>query len=264
MPQMRSGGCAYLLVALGAAVARHPTSTPAISPLPPIPLSWSATIWNNCSWDFPFCPSSTPFTELVAQDAPGFKSRQGPISLLPKDENQLLIHRFDLGFQYLLWVDATAPVPTVLNCTRAAVEVPSNKTSWERGFIGNLYRASFNRTTARRGKVYEYNTTFGAGCPYGPPPHSYTGHEGQAWTLAARDSSNYTVQSFTNDIHYPPAMPKNCSGGVHMWWHQCAVQPTCNCMKRRKASCWCDDHACSHSHFSDCSVRTQGLVGRTL
>ena len=178
-------------------------------------------IRSNCSWDFPFCPSTTPYTELVAQDGPGFKSREGPTSLLPKDENQLMINRFDLGYQYLLWVDATEAVLRVLNCTRAAVEVPSNKSRWERGFIGNLDKAAFTRTTATQGKVYEYNTTFGVGCPYGPPPHSYTGHEGQAWTLATHGSWNYSVQSFTNDIHYPAgAMPMNCSAGVHKWWHE--------------------------------------------
>lgn len=215
-------GChACLLLAVGAAGARIPPSRAATGPLPPIPLSWTATIWNNCSWDFPFCPSSTPYTEQGAQDAPGFKSMQGPISLLPKDENQLLVYRFDLGYQYLLWVDATSAVPKVLNCTRAAVEVPPNKTRWERGFMGHLYEATFSRTTITQAKVYEYNSTFGDGCPYGPPPHTFTGHEGQAWTLATHGSWNYSVQSFTNDIHYPDAMPKNCSGGVHTWWHEC-------------------------------------------
>lgn len=45
-------------------------------------LSWSASLYVNCSSDFPMCPGTgTPFTQLAAQSATGFKQRQGPIHL---------------------------------------------------------------------------------------------------------------------------------------------------------------------------------------
>ena len=84
---------------------------------PDLPVSWVASIHVNCSADFPLCPNQAiPFTQLAAQSGPGFKRRLGPTSFLPQDENQILVYRYDLGFQYLLNVDATPATPKVLNC----------------------------------------------------------------------------------------------------------------------------------------------------
>ena len=171
------------------------------------------------------------YTETIAQDGPNLKRRQGPTSLLPKNENQLLIDRYDLGFTFLIWVDATTPTtPKVLNCSKAPVGVPPNKTKWERGYLGNLDRATFvppyvQCTSAGQPQcqLWQYATTFSCGCAGG----SYTGHEVQNWMLAPM-AIGIPVTPATvfgsscrspDDIIYPK-MPQGCPpSNAHKWWH---------------------------------------------
>ena len=56
---------------------------------------------------------------------------EGPLAQLPSSANQQHLLRFDLGEQYLLWVDVTAgSSPSerkVINCTRAVLHPESSK-----------------------------------------------------------------------------------------------------------------------------------------
>ena len=201
-------------------------------PLPPISLSFVTTVATNCSANWPLCPasageSSVSFTELRAQDAAGFKYRQGPISLLPKDENQILIARYDLATQYLLWVDSTPATPKVINCTKAPIQVPTNKTRWEHAFLGSLWLpgGQFNRTVqcpdlkSSDCQRWQYPHNFSEGCL----GKSYAGHQDQSWVLAptSKDTSDFFPMQFSNDIYRPQGMPAACqpAGGLHAWWH---------------------------------------------
>jgi hypothetical protein len=215
-----------LLCTLASGAAATGTATP-----PTVPLSFVASTWINCSSLWPMCPSTGGFTEMNAQDGPGFRFAQGPFSFLPKEENQLLVVRFDLGYEYLLWVDATAETPKVINCTRGPADVPSNQTAWEHGYYGNLEKLATLRlpyeqcTSAEQPQcqVWEYNSSFGSSCG----GSSYTGHEEQRWLLApmgppgvVTPATVFSLSDFRNDIHYPE-MPKGCtSSGLHSFWHE--------------------------------------------
>jgi len=185
----------------------------------------------NCSASFPLCragPNAT-FSELRAQDSVGFKYRLGPTSLLPKEANQLLITHFGVALEYLVWVDATAAPPKVINCTKAKVHVPTNQTAWAHGFLGSLWTpgGTFNGDVPCTGvnssscQKWDFRSTFSESCL----GKSYEGHEEQRWLLTPTDgeappSSNVSVMTFTNDIYRPTGMPSACGAGGHTaWWH---------------------------------------------
>ena len=62
----------------------------------------------------------------------------GPLSLLPQNENQVLIQRFDLGAEFLLWVDATQTPEKVINCSKGPLDVPKNQSIWAAAYVSGL------------------------------------------------------------------------------------------------------------------------------
>ena len=188
---------------------------------PDLPISWVASIHVNCSADFPLCPDhGTPFTQLAAQSGPGFKRRLGPTSFLPQDENQILVYRYDLGYQYLLHVDATPATPKVLNCSRAPLGVPQNKTAWERGYFGELGNAATTGPApcappAPGCELWEYDHTANMACL----GTDFTIHQTQQWQLSPLAVGQPVfLQEYSNKLFYPPAAPAECLGGDVKWY----------------------------------------------
>lgn len=183
--------------------------------------------------DFYGCPSAVPFTQLVAQDGPGFKARRGPTSILPPDRNQVLIEQFDLSEQYLLHVDSTRNPFKVLSCSKAPLTPPANQTQWALDYAFGLIfsHARFDAmepcpgapSGSRDCQRWRSASTSQAGCL---DNKTFTAHQELQYLIAptaesVAPSTPFSVSRFTNDLHYPPNMPKICHGdtGDHNWWH---------------------------------------------
>ena len=59
----------------------------------------------------------------MAIDANKLRKQMGPTSQLPKETNQKLVYRWDLGREYLLWFNAATE--KVINCTFRAAVAPT-------------------------------------------------------------------------------------------------------------------------------------------
>jgi hypothetical protein len=212
-----------LAVLLGTALSQVPTTLPHISTS-----FFVAKQQTNCS-NFPGCPAhtgkSSVFHQTVAQDGPGFKSRKGPTSLLPDDDNQVLIQRFDLGEKYLLSVDTTSGAEKVLSCIKAPLEVPPNQTKWALEYaFGLINHCHFDR-------ILQCTVSELPDCPQWIYDHTvedncsgtiYTAHEHMRYLLKpdtepVNTSTIFTVDSFSNEVAYPPDTPTKC--GVGVWWN---------------------------------------------
>jgi len=215
---------------------------PTAAAIPHVATSFVTTQIINCTADFPACPllpnASDPgkamhvtrFSENIAQDGPGFKQRIGPTSLLAKDENQVMVYRFDLGCQFLLWVDASGVIEKVLNCSKAKIEVPANHTKWATSYVGEIEtgRAQLDAIEACTSSLkpvcprWKFLHNSSEGCT---DHHSYTVKQSQEWLLAPTtppvvpSQATYYPKRFTNDINYPIAAPPVCKGGDHVYWH---------------------------------------------
>jgi hypothetical protein len=227
---------------LGAAVAYPDNITTSRAILPHITTSFFvAKQQTNCS-NLPGCPDhpgkpSAVFHQTVAQDGPGFKSRKGPTSLLPDDANEVLIQRFDLGEQYHLSVDTTSGTEKVLSCTKAPLEVPTNQTKWALEYaFGLINSCHFDRTQQCTGSKLP-------DCPQWVSDHTgtdscfdgthYTFHQHMMYLLKPAtepvDSSTvFAIDSFTNEVAFPPNMPAKCGPGGTWWnleWPGVSVSP---------------------------------------
>ena len=203
--------------------------------LPPLAESWASTRENYCNAGFPKCPAlglgvkSVTYTEFYARDAEGFRERGGPISLLPAAENQVLVLRYDLAQQYLVWTDTTQHPPKVLNCTRAPIKPVPNQTLWKREFLGQLNHhlqdaqeadvsCKWNSTAATC-QHWNWTGTFSDGCE----GKAYWGTEPLNWLMAPTTAKGvFALTNVTNDILFPPGMPEECyfSGRHSNWYHQ--------------------------------------------
>ena len=88
----------------------------------------------------------------------------------------------------------------MLNCSRAPLKVPHNKTAWERGFFGELDNAATTgpapcAPAAPGCEVWKYAHAFNIGCL----GTDYTGHEEQAWQLSPLAvGQDVFLQEFSN------------------------------------------------------------------
>ena len=209
---------------LGVAVGQSPTTLPNIATSFVV-----AKQWNNCS-NFPGCPSVGVYTQMLAQDGPGFRNRMGPSSLLPQNENQVLIQRFDLGTEFLLWVDATQTPEKVINCSKASLDVPKNQSKWASAYIdglllrGGVFDKMMQCTSSELPDCPRWyrDTSFSAGCFNHT---SYTGHEHVTYLLRpttepATSSTTFSISGFSNVITYPKDCPQVCRGGAPKFWYQ--------------------------------------------
>jgi hypothetical protein len=154
----------------------------------------------------------------------------------------VLIERFDLGEQYLLYVDTTQSLEKVLNCSKAALEVPSNQTAWAREYVfGLLHTSQFDameQCTSSGGvdcQRWKHDNTFSAGCLNNK---SYIGHDKLMYLIEPRTepvspSTSFSVLHFTNDIYYPPDQPKLCrsDSADHTWWYGARFQTAISRLK---------------------------------
>ena len=217
-----------LLAAALCVSGQSPTTLPNVAPSFVV-----AKQFNNCS-NMPGCPSPghegpSVYTTLIAQDGPGFRDRMGPISLLPPHENQVLIKRFDLAQQFLLWVDATQSPERVINCSKAPVNVPVNQSEWAVAYVDGLLTRGgvFDRMAQCTSSVlpdcpvWFHDNDFGISCGN----QTFTGHERVVFLLIptaepATPSTNFSISGLDNVITYPKDCPQLCRGGPPKFWHQ--------------------------------------------
>jgi hypothetical protein len=162
----------------------------------------------------------------MAQSASSLKLTNGPTTLLPENENNQLVTRWDLGFQYGMWISGKGPTKTVLNCTRLNISnrIPKTTTQTMREeFLGYSFKAN-NATTGRvpcslssssssssihvtEDKACDewiWVNEFGCGTAGGKP---VMGREPEVWRTNTSLSSGVILASMTNTILKPTSCP---------------------------------------------------------
>ena len=191
--------------------------------------SFSSTQQNYCGGGFPQCPSeNVSFTLFTALELAKGKTREGPSSILPDNENQILVTNGPIGMQWGMFVDLTVQPPKIINCTRFPLGENLSVKVLRESWVGYLATegAEAGTVTCNATKEctkYEWNHTFGAGCAGVPK----TGQEPEVWfvgTSAFPPSSSSASQpgqhsfpliAMHNDIFYPV-----CNSSVqYRWYH---------------------------------------------
>ena len=84
--------------------------------MPSVSIKFSCSKVTTCFGSFPGCAHDNQ-TIGYAIDDEARAELQGPLSTLPTDLNQQLLVRFDLGLEFLLWVDVSSPAKKVILLT---------------------------------------------------------------------------------------------------------------------------------------------------
>ena len=206
------------LLTLSTATASFPTDS--------IATSFSCKTAQRCDVGFPGCypiMNTTYFVDFAIDDN-NVRTINGPTSLLKKNENNVVINRYDLGFQYAMWVDVSGSSKQILNCTRLNVTaIHMTKETLRESFLGYSYKSN-NASSGRvpcspglrsekdegegegvgKGDCDEWIWVSEFGC--GPAGHQVLGTEPEIWRLNTSSTSTTTIlSSMTNEILYPKA-----------------------------------------------------------
>ena len=186
-------------------------------PTPNITTSFSCTTVQQCDIGFPGCYQNMRkgYTVDYAFDATNLKQSNGPTSLLSSSENNQVVDRWDLGFQYGMWIAGKGVTKTILNCSRLHLRSMS-PTSLKQSFLGYSYRASNasnkvpcslspNSTSMGSCDEWIWNSQFGCG---NTTAHAL-GREPETWRLSRLSTSSsssadsFVLASMSNEIFYP-------------------------------------------------------------
>lgn len=126
---------------------------------------------------------------------------EGPTDILAKDENQVLVLRFDQGWEYAVWIDDTTTPRKVLNCSKAPIPL---QTPWQlrQSFLGFCNKSSLIGTRPCGSgvcDVWEWVNKVACSGPGG----NGTIHEPERWFLG--QTASHVFSGMTNDILWPAA-----------------------------------------------------------
>ena len=174
-----------------------------------ISLSFSSSTNQKCDLGFPGCVQNMNkgYTIDMAINDVTFMETYGPTSMLPTNENNQLINRYDTGMKYAMWINGKGSNKKIINCTRYNISgMNMTRSRLREAFLGYSFRSSLSTTgqvpcssnSTRFGDCDEWiwNSEFGCTDPSGA---FHVGQEPEKW----RVSSNNVLTGLTNDIYYP-------------------------------------------------------------
>ena len=201
------------------------SATTAATPFPSadVEASFSCTATLRCDVGFPGClpTMAKPYQLVFAIDSDKMAQTTGPTSLLSPHANQQLVERFDLGFQYAIWIDGKGADKKTINCTRFDISnLHMTPAEMKKSFLGESFAAS-NATTGRvpcslnsqrMGNCDEWIWVNQFGCAKYANGSVAFGHEPEAWRISSSPSSpsspsSLMLASMTNTISRPNVCP---------------------------------------------------------